>query len=46
MTCNKKLLEAVLRQDFSSYISKVFQTINPGAVYQENWHIDLISDYL
>ena len=46
MTCNKKLLKAVLRQDFSSYISKVFQTINPGAVYQANWHIDLISDYL
>jgi len=46
MTCNKKLLEAVLRQDFSSYISKVFHTINPGADYQSNWHINLISDHL
>jgi hypothetical protein len=46
MTCNKKLLDAVLRQDFSSYINKVFHTINPGVEYQSNWHINLISDYL
>ncbi|MDP4709153.1 MAG: phage terminase large subunit [Rickettsiaceae bacterium] len=43
---DKKLLDAVLRQDFSSFIGKVFHTINPGAEYQANWHIELIADYL
>ena len=46
MECSKKLLHAVLRQDFSSFIGKTFHTINPGAKYQSNWHIDLIADYL
>lgn len=46
MKYNKKLLDALLRQDFSSFITKVFHTINPGAEYQANWHIDLIADYL
>jgi predicted phage terminase large subunit-like protein len=46
MEYDKKLLDAVLRQDFSSFINKVFHTINPGAEYQANWHIDLIADYL
>jgi predicted phage terminase large subunit-like protein len=46
MKYNKQLLDALLRQDFSSFITKVFHTINPGAEYQANWHIDLIADYL
>ena len=46
MKYNKKLLDALLRQDFSSFIGKVFYTINPGAEYQANWHIDLTADYL
>lgn len=40
------VVEAIIRQDFSSFISKVFSTINPGAKYHSNWHIDLIADYL
>ncbi|MDG1437253.1 MAG: phage terminase large subunit [Rickettsiaceae bacterium] len=46
MEYDKKLFDAVLRQDFTSFIGKVFHTINPGAEYQANWHIDLIADYL
>lgn len=46
MKYNKKLLSALLRQDFSSFIGKVFHTINPGSSYHSNWHIDLIADYL
>ena len=46
MTHNKQFLQAILRQDFSSFIGKVFHTINPGAGYQPNWHIDLIANYL
>lgn len=40
------LLHSVLRQDFKSFINKVFNTINPGTKYQSNWHIELIADYL
>lgn len=41
-----RLFEAIIRQDFPSFIGKVFSTINPGAKYHSNWHIDLIADYL
>ncbi|MBL0319815.1 MAG: phage terminase large subunit [Alphaproteobacteria bacterium] len=41
-----RLLEAVLRQDLSSFIAKSFHTLNPGIEYQPNWHIDLIAAYL
>lgn len=46
MTYPKKLLHAILRQDFNSFINKVFNTINPGIEYQANWHIELIAEYL
>lgn len=42
----KPLLSSILRQDFASFIGKVFATINPGIEYEHNWHIDLIADYL
>ena len=42
----KPLLSSILRQDFASFIGKVFSTINPGIEYEHNWHIDLIADYL
>ena len=43
---NNRLLSAIIRQDFSSFIHKVFSTINPGTEFLPNWHIDLIADYL
>jgi len=46
MNNNPRLLDAILRQDFSSFVSKVFHTINPSTNYVANWHIDLIADYL
>ncbi|MBN8512059.1 MAG: phage terminase large subunit [Rickettsiales bacterium] len=46
MNKDKKILAALLRKDFSSFIHKVFNTINPGTLYRSNWHIDLIADYL
>ena len=42
----KPLLSSILRQDFASFIGKVFATINPGIEYEHNWHIELLSDYL
>ncbi|MCC8368746.1 MAG: phage terminase large subunit [Rickettsia endosymbiont of Oxypoda opaca] len=46
MAYSKELLQAILRQDFHSFIIKVFNTINPGIEYRLNWHTELISDYL
>lgn len=46
MNDNTRLLDAILRQDFASFTSKVFHTINPSTPYIANWHIDLIADYL
>lgn len=42
----ERLLDAILRNDFASFINKVFLTINPGISYKPNWHIELIADYL
>jgi hypothetical protein len=46
MKKDKIVLGAILRNNFSCFIHKVFQTINPGLTYEHNWHIDLICDYL
>jgi hypothetical protein len=46
MENDQRIFEAIIRQDFSSFIGKVFSTINPGAEFHSNWHIDLIADYL
>lgn len=43
---NERLLHAVLRTDFASFINKVFDEINPGIEYENNWHINLLADYL
>jgi len=36
------ILRAVLRQDPGTFVAKVFQTVSPGDVYLDNWHIDAI----
>ena len=38
--------DALLKQDFSSFIGKTLSTVDPGATYLPNWHIDLIAEYL
>ncbi|MBF8246374.1 MAG: phage terminase large subunit [Rickettsia sp.] len=43
---SKRFLDALLRQDFVSFLSKAFSTTNIGEEFIHNWHIDLISDYL
>lgn len=42
----ERLIKAILRQDLSSYIKKVFKTVSPNTAYMHNWHIDLIAEYL
>ncbi len=41
-----ELLNALLRTRLSSFIAKSFATVNPGAEFLPNWHIDLIAEYL
>jgi len=38
--------DAILRQDFTSFIEKVFATVCPGQIYSPNWHIEVIADRL
>lgn len=35
-----------MRKNLSPFIKKTFATVDPGATYKHNWHIDLISEYL
>lgn len=42
----QRILSAVLRKDFSSFIAKGFQVVSPGEPFIPNWHIDVLADYL
>jgi predicted phage terminase large subunit-like protein len=35
-----------IREHLSPMIKRVLGTVDPGAVYRHNWHIDLMSEYL
>lgn len=35
-----------MRKSLSPFIRKAFASVDPGATYLHNWHIDLISEYL
>lgn len=37
---------ALLRQRLAPFIRKSFGTVDPGAEYRHNWHVDLIAEYL
>lgn len=37
---------SLLRSDLKSFCRKVFNEVSPGTKYQDNWHIDVICDYL
>lgn len=41
-----RVLDAALREDFSSFLQKGFRVINPGRSYQHNWHIDAMAWHL
>ncbi|NDF11892.1 MAG: DUF2163 domain-containing protein [Proteobacteria bacterium] len=42
----RRILEATLRQDLASFITRVFSVTNPGTKYIPSWHIDIIAEYL
>jgi predicted phage terminase large subunit-like protein len=39
----RDLFNAVLRSDFKSFLHRCMQTLNPGANFMANWHIEAIS---
>lgn len=39
-------LDALLRTRLAAFTQKTFRTVDPGAKYKRNWHIDLIAEYL
>jgi hypothetical protein len=38
--------DALLRRDFESFLRRCFMTLNPGAPYLPNWHIQAIAHQL
>ena len=38
-----QLYDAMARADFPVFVSRVMQTLEPGTVYEENWHVELIA---
>lgn len=41
-----EVLRALLRKDLSSFIQRTVATVDPGASYLHNWHIDAIAHHL
>jgi predicted phage terminase large subunit-like protein len=39
-------VKQLIRTDLSYFIHQVFRTVSPSSIYQHNWHIDLIAQYL
>lgn len=42
----KELLTSLLRNDFKSFVVKVFNEVSPNAKYSDNWHVDVICNEL
>lgn len=40
------LFRELLDRDFSVFVGKVLATVDPGAEFTPNWHIDLLAEYL
>lgn len=41
-----RVFNAVMRDDLSCFIQRVFATVDPGSTYHHNWHIDAIAHQL
>lgn len=42
----KTFLNSILRDNFKSFVQKVFNEVSPSSKYLDNWHIDVICDEL
>lgn len=43
---HNRIIDALLRSDFRFFLRRSFAELNPAAQFENNWHIDLISEYL
>ena len=43
MTADPRIVSAILRNDFYSFIQAIFPTVSPGAAFQPSWHIETIA---
>ncbi len=43
---DQEAFDALLRTRLAAFTRKTFATVDPGAAYKHNWHIDLIAEYL
>ena len=39
----RKYLDSMLATDFSTFLTKVFETVSPGDEFRPNWHIDAMT---
>jgi predicted phage terminase large subunit-like protein len=46
MQFDRRLYQALLRNDFTAFLEKSFRTLSPGDKYVWNWHIDAIAWHL
>ena len=42
----QEAFDALLRYRLAAFTRKAFATVDPGADYKHNWHVDLIAEYL
>ena len=42
----QQVLGAILRQDFCSFVRKVFATVSPGGEFSPSWHVEAITHAL
>lgn len=42
----EQLYDAMAKTDFSTFVARVMDTLEPGTRYEENWHIHLIARHL
>ena len=40
---DERMLQAVLRSNFTAFVQKSFSTLSPGQEFIPNWHIDAIA---
>jgi hypothetical protein len=43
---DRVLLNAILRNDFQAFLERCFSTLNPGAKFLPNWHIEALAYHL
>ena len=46
MNADPRLVAAILRRDFYSFIQAIFPIVSPGDAFAANWHIEAIAHQL